>query len=198
MRSAGIGAVLILAAAISAHPATAVVDATRSSKDPILVGNSSGDPMGSGYHVVLRDVGNIPLAGENVILRFAASPVRPYQQQESSPYGTFVDCTALTLTRITNGQGEAVFHPRIAGFENDRTVEVRGNGVLLGRILVRSTDLDANGTTDLRDLNAFRQRFLFDRTAPETDFNLDGVTNAYDLELLRREVLTGATGTVCP
>jgi hypothetical protein len=198
MRSAGIGVVLILAAAISAYPAAAVVDATRSSHDPILVGNSSGEPIGSGYHVVLRDVGNIPLAGEYVILRFAASPVRPYQQQESGPYGTFVDCTALTLTRITNGQGEAVFHLRIAGFENDGTVEVRGNGVLLGHVLVRSTDLDGDGATDLRDLNAFRQRFESDRTAPETDFNQDGVTNGYDFDIFRAEFMRGAKGTVCP
>lgn len=49
-----------------------------------------------------------------------------------------------------------------------------------------------------RDLNAFRQRFVSDRTAAETDFNRDGVTNGFDLDLLRAEILRGAAGTPCP
>jgi hypothetical protein len=58
--------------------------------------------------------------------------------------------------------------------------------------------MDGDGRTDLRDLNAFRERFVFDPAPPETDFNLDGVTNGYDLAILRAEILRRTTGTPCP
>jgi hypothetical protein len=185
----------LLALLIRVSPAGAVPDPTKSKTDPILVGNSSGADMGNGFNVVVRDIGNIPLPGRNVTLIFFTNNARPDQVQES---GTSVDCTSKILGRITDSQGQVVFHAEIAGYDNALTVQVRASGVLLNTVVVRSTDIDGNGATDLRDLNAFRERFVMDRTAPETDFNHDGVTNGYDFDLLREEFVRGARNAVCP
>jgi len=170
-------------------------DPTKSSYDHILVGNSSASDMGNGFKVIVRDVGNIPLAGKTVSILFTGSGAHADVEQEA---GTTSSCTAASLSRISNGDGEVVFHAGVAGFDNGHVVQVRGQGVLLGTIQVRSTDIDGNGATDLRDLNAFRERFVMDRAAPETDFNQDGVTNGYDFELLRAEFVRGLRNMVCP
>lgn len=172
----------------------AVPDPTKSRGDSILVGNSSGRDMGNAFHVTVRDVSNNPLPGKFVFFHFVGT-ARPCVQQEQ---GSTVDCGALTLTRISDGVGEVVFHARIAGFDDGNVAEVRMSGVLLKRIPVRSTDLDGDGTTDLRDLNLFRQRFLFDHGAPETDFDLNGITNGFDLDRMREEIVFPTHGTVCP
>jgi hypothetical protein len=189
-----LAAALILAALV--HPcAAALPNPGLSHCDPILVGNSSGHDMGNTYHVVVRDVATVPVTGRPVAIWFQGASARPDVTQEA---GSTTDCTALTITRMPDATGTATFHASFAGFDNTKTVRILAGGVLLALIPVRSTDLDGNGTTDLNDLNAFRQRFLFDRTAPETDFDQNGVTNGYDFNLFRVEFLAGVTNTVCP
>lgn len=183
-------------AALASPPVPAhakVADPTKSSHDPILVGNSSGASL-AGYHVTVRDVGNIPLPGCTVTVILATSSARPYATQEA---GTTTDCPTRTIARITDGDGSVVFHPRIAGYDNN-LVQVRANGVLLGSTLIRSTDIDGNGATDLEDLYLFRQRFLLDPAASETDFNMDGRTDLPDMDMFRQEYLRNVRGTPCP
>jgi len=170
-----------------------IADPSKCRHDLVLVGNSSGDSL-AGYHVTVRDVGNIPLPGCTVAVILASSSASPDGTQET---GTTTDCPTRTISRITDLDGSVVFHARIAGYDNN-LVQVRANGVLLGTTVVRSTDIDGNGTTDIRDLNLFRQRFLFDRTAPETDFNQDGKTDLYDLDVMRQEILRNARAVPCP
>ena len=172
-----------------------IADPTKSSHEASLVGDSSGKPVGDGYRATVRDISNLPLPGCIVSVIFANGTARPCSEQES---GTTVDCTRESIWRITDGNGSVVFYHRVAGFDNSGIVEVRANGVLLGRTLVRSTDLDGNGTTDIRDLNQFRQRFLFDHLAPETDFDENGLTNSFDLNRLREEILLRARAMPCP
>lgn len=188
-------AVLALLLLWSANAAADVPQPTQSHADSVLVGNSSGNDMGNAYHVIVRNVGHLPIPNLPVAVRFVGSVSRPVVQQEP---GTTVDCTALTMTRITGPDGSVTFHARVAGFDNGYAVQVRANGVLLTSILVRSTDLDGNGATDLQDLNAFRERYLFNPSAPETDFNRDGTTNIRDFVLLRDEYVRNVKGTVCP
>src|SRR5262249_26091429 len=138
-------------------------DPTKSTIDPILVGNSSGADMGNAFHVVCRDVGNIPQAGQTVTVRFLGTSARPYTHQNT---GRTTNCTAETIAGISNGKGQVVFLGRLGGFEDQGIDEVRSNGVLLGHVLVRSTDLDGNGATDLADINAFRERFVGNAAAP--------------------------------
>lgn len=183
-------------AVLAGHPVPAhakVADPSKCSHDPVLVGNTSGTSLG-GYHVTVRDVGNVPLPGCTVTINFATGAARPYDTQEA---GTTTDCPNGTIARITDGDGSVVFHARIAGYDNI-AVQVRANGVLIGSTLIRSTDIDGNGVTDLGDLSRFRQRFLFDTAASETDFNLDGRTDLSDLDMLRQEYLKNARGTPCP
>jgi hypothetical protein len=75
---------------------------------------------------------------------------------------------------------------------------VRANGVLFGYIEARSTDLDGDGKTDLRDLNVFREGFVHGTTASDMDLNHDGATNGYDFALFRAEFMRGAQNSVCP
>jgi hypothetical protein len=170
-----------------------IADPTKCSHDLVLVGNSSGVSL-SGYHVTVRDVGNIPLPGCTVAVILTSSSASPDGTQET---GTTTDCPTRTISRITDLDGSVVFHARIAGYDNN-LVQVRANGVLLGTTVVRSTDIDGNGTTDIRDLNLFRQRYLFNPTAPETDFNQDGRTDLYDLDVMRQEILRNARESPCP
>ena len=171
------------------------IDPTKSSIDHVLVGTSSGADIGNGFRVVTRDVGNIAVAGVSVAIRFLTSGARSDAQQEA---GSTASCPNETITRVTGFDGETIFHVAAGGYDNGQIVEVRGNGFLIGHVQVRSTDINADGVTDLRDLNAFRERFVSDRSAPETDFNLDGVTNGYDFALLRAEFVRGVRNTVCP
>jgi hypothetical protein len=187
---------LVVLAMLAGHPAAVrakIADPSKCTHDLVVVGNSSGASLG-GYHVTVRDVGNIPLPGCTVTINLSSSSASPYDTQEG---GTTTDCPTRTISRVTDGDGSVVFHARIAGYDNN-VVQIRANGVLLGTTVVRSTDIDGNGTTDIRDLNLFRQRFLFDRTASETDFNMDGKTDLADLEVMRQEILRNARGVPCP
>ena len=192
MKSLLFAALLLFA---SERALAAVPDPTKSKCDPILIGNSSGQSQGNTFHATVRDVGNIPLAGKTVTIRFLTSPAKPYVTQNA---GLTADCAAHTLSAISDGNGEADFNARLGGFDNSSAVEVRANGVLFGHVLVRSTDLDGDGATTLSDINAFRERFLHDAAAPETDYNHDGTTNIRDFALLRDEYVRNVRGTLCP
>src|SRR5262249_18877817 len=56
--------------------------------------------------------------------------------------------------------------------------------------LVRSTDLNHDGVTDLYDLRDFRVYYLHHPRTPETDLNGDGATDLRDFALLQA-VCTG-------
>jgi hypothetical protein len=186
---------VLLALVVGTSAARACVpDPTKSTYGHILVGSSSGLSANQ-YEVVTRDVGNVPLAGVTVTIYLAGSGARADLEQEP---GTTVNCAAGTLSRVTDGNGVAVFHARIAGYDDGSTVQVRANGMLFGSIQVRSTDLNGDGVTDLRDVNAFREEFVLQHGGPETDFNLDGVTNGYDFGVLRTEFVNSSHNSVCP
>jgi len=183
-----------LTLACGAQSARACIsDPTKSAYDRILVGSSSGSASDE-FKVVAHDVGNVPLAGDTVPLTLLGSAAHADLEQEP---GTTVNCAAGTLSRVTDMNGEVVFHARIAGYDDGSMVQVRANGVLFGSIPVRSTDLNGDGATDLRDVEAFRDRFVHATAAPETDFNHDGVTNGYDFEILRAEFVRRSGSTVC-
>jgi len=186
---------LVAVVAVAAGPVSASPpDPLKSSCDPILVGNSSGDDRGNAFVVYARwPSGNPYLSPVVYSLNFVSPGAHPYASPEP---GMTVDCAAGTISQ-TNSTGQAVFHARFGGFDNLYGVQVRIDGMLLKTIPARSTDMDGNGATDLRDVEAFRERFVHDTTAPETDFNHDGVTNGYDFEILRAEFVRRSGSTVC-
>lgn len=70
---------------------------------------------------------------------------------------------------------------------------------MLTAVPVRSTDTNADGSTDLADLNWFRNFYLnFPYAGGPADFDPDGVRNIGDLQVFRSEYFSGARGTPCP
>jgi len=182
---------IALALATSAHAGT--LAPPKCSIDPILVGTSSGAAEAPGYRVVIRDIAGNVVAHVSVDLEFP-SGLALYTTQSA---GATATCATRTIRMVTDAQGTVVFRARFGGFANAPSIRALGDGMLLGTVPARATDLNADGTTDLRDLNEFRQRFFFDRAAHETDFNLDGVTDAFDLTYLRRDIMSGVSSTIC-
>ena len=176
--------------------AAAAVPSPSSSRVPaVVVGNIGGAPIGAGFIVVVRKMSNDPVPGADVQLIFPATGPRPLLEQET---GTTMNCATRTMSRLADGNGIAVFHPRIAGFANLPAVDVRADGLLLRSVSARSTDLDGDGTVSLLDFHRFAQNFLRAPAAPETDYDQNGRTDAWDFDLFRREFVARARGVACP
>lgn len=143
--------------------------------DPVAVGTNTGTatpqaPGTPGFDVVVKDVTNGPLAGVTVTLNYAVSAMKVYQTQNA---GTTVNCPAKSISRVTNGAGAVVFAPRSGKFNNANTVEVSANGVVLGSVKGRSTDIDGlGGQTALGDFALFS--IAFGNINQETDFDVSG------------------------
>lgn len=180
---------------VVASPARAgVPDPRASTLEADIIGSSSGAAVGDGFRVTIRDVGSNPLAGKRVELIFPVG-VRPYAEQVG---GATADCGTRTISKATNGFGVAILQPRFGGYANTASVQVISEGVLLRELPARSTDLDANGRTDLGDLNHFRQNFLLGTAGLETDYDESGATDLMDFNLFRAIFVNDVPGTVCP
>jgi hypothetical protein len=130
-----------------------VPDPRFSTLDAVVVGDVSGNAIGgspAGFDVTVRDVNNAPLSGRTVTLNFAASGMKVISTQNA---GTTVNCAAKSISRVTNGSGAVNFAARVAKFNNSNTVEVSADGVVLGNVKGRSTDIDGiDAKTGLGDL----------------------------------------------
>jgi len=186
-------------AVVASVASAGVPDPRFSTIDPVVVGNASGTAIGGspvGFDVTVRDVSNAPLAGVTVSLAFSTAGMKVFSTQNA---GTTVNCPAKTISRVTNGSGQVNFAARVAKFNNANTVEVSANGVVLGNVKGRSTDIDgSDGKTGLGDLVAFSINFLSNPSAQETDFDLNGNTGLGDLVIFSSEFLTGPTLAYCP
>jgi len=186
-------------AVVASVASAGVPDPRFSTLDAVVVGNVSGTAIGgapAGFDVTVRDVNNAPLSGRTVTLNFAASGMKVYSTQNA---GTTVNCPAKSISRVTNGSGAVNFGARIGKFNNSNTVEVSADGVVLGNVKGRSTDIDGiDGKTGLGDLGLLATNLLTNPAAQQTDFDLNGSTGLADLGLFASEVLTGPTLTYCP
>jgi len=184
-----------IAFALSLFVATAhagVPDPTRSSSENVIVGDSNGLQVLDGYRVTVRDIANVPLANSHVTLTFAGT-VRPYTVQVAPAV-----VTCPTIMKMTDAAGNVVFQPRFGGFANANAVQVRADGVLLNTVLARSTDLNADGKTDVTDLVLFRQNYLFAPASQETDYDETGLTDLGDLAIFRSVYFFDVPGVTCP
>jgi hypothetical protein len=146
--------------------------------------------------VIVRDVSNAPLAGVTVTLSFSTAAMKVFSTQNA---GTTVNCPAKSISRVTNGAGVVNFASRVAKYNNANTVEVSANGVVLGNVKGRSTDIDGtDGKTGLGDFVLFSSNFLATPSAQETDFDLNGNTGLGDFVLFSSEFNTGPTLAYCP
>jgi hypothetical protein len=144
--------------------------------------------------VVVRDVSNAPLSGVTVTLNYSTSGMKVYSTQNA---GTTVNCPAKSISRVTNGAGAVVFGPRTGKFNNSNTVEVSANGVVLGNVKGRSTDIDGSGgQTALGDFSLFSS--AYGTVNAETDFDVSGgVTGLGDFSIFSAEY-AGLILTYCP
>ncbi len=187
---------LFLPAALASPASPGPVDPSMSSVDPVLVGDASGNAIGKGFEVVARHLDGVPAdPGTVITLVFVGTGVAPYTAQAG---GTTVDCIARTISKVVDSDGRAVFFPRMGGFNDGDAVKVLAGLMLLRYVPARSTDLNADGATDLADAQLFRAGFMANPPAAETDFNADGVTDLRDLAILRSELESGAKGSLCP
>jgi len=186
-------------AVVASVASAGVPDPRFSTIDPAAVGTNSGTatPQAAatpGFDVIVRDVSNAPLAGVTVTLNYAVSGMKVYQTQNA---GTTVNCPAKSISRVTNGAGQVTFGPRTGKFNNANTVEVSANGVVLGNVKGRSTDIDGiGGQTALGDFALFSS--AFGTVNQETDFDVSGgVTGLGDFGIFSTE-FSGVTLTYCP
>jgi hypothetical protein len=186
-------------AVVASVASAGVPDPRFSTIDPVVVGNVSGTAMGgapAGFDVIVRDVSNAPLAGVTVTLSFSTAAMKVFSTQNA---GTTVNCPAKSISRVTNGAGVVNFASRVAKYNNANTVEVSANGVVLGNVKGRSTDIDGtDGKTGLGDFVLFSSNFLATPSAQETDFDLNGNTGLGDFVLFSSEFNTGPTLAYCP
>jgi hypothetical protein len=186
-------------AVVASVASAGVPDPRFSTLDAVAVGTNSGVLTSQvaatpGFDVVVRDVNNATLSGRTVTLNYAASGMKVYSTQDA---GTTVNCAAKSISRITNGSGAVVFGPRTAKFTNSNTVEVSADGVVLGNVKGRSTDIDGNlGQTALGDFSAFSAAYGL--VNPETDYDVSGgVTALGDFSIFSAEY-AGLIGSYCP
>jgi hypothetical protein len=132
------------------------------------------------FVVTLRDEEGVPIVGKNVVLDFAqAEGVRLARAQEA---GTLLQCAMRTLTRPTNEEGQAIFHPYFGGYQADAAVRVWVDGTIVGQAEARSADIDASRGVGASDLSLWMD--LSGRSSPEADFDLSGMPGGNDLALL--------------
>jgi len=186
-------------AVVASVASAGVPDPRFSTIDPAAVGTNTGaatpqSPGTPGYDVIVRDVSNAPLAGVTVTLNYAVAGMKVYQTQNA---GTTVNCPAKSISRVTNGAGQVTFGPRTGKFNNANTVEVSANGVVLGNVKGRSTDIDGlGGQTALGDFALFSS--AFGTNNQETDFDVSGgVTGLGDFGIFSSE-FAGPVLTYCP
>jgi hypothetical protein len=186
-------------AVVASVASAGVPDPRFSTIDPVAVGTNSGTattqvPGTPGYDVVVRDVSNAPLPGVTVTLNYSTSGMKVYSTQNA---GTTVNCPAKSISRVTNGAGAVNFGPRTGKFNNANTVEVSANGVVLGNVKGRSTDIDGlAGQTAIGDFSIFAA--AFGTVNQETDFDVSGgTTGVGDFSIFASE-FAGAILTYCP
>jgi len=191
-----------------------VPDPRTSSVETVIIANGSGNMYaasvtsshpGVGFEVTVRDVNNTALVGRTVVLDFSATSIKLNGPNGAVYNGTTVNCVAKTLSKATNGSGQAIFGAKAALFVNANSVEVSADGVVLANVQARSTDIDGassvSGNTNSADLNLFRQQlFAAQPAAAQTNFDIsaDGFTNSADLNIFRNELFSGAVAPYCP
>jgi len=207
--AAGIAVVASVASAGVPDPAFSTIGQVAVGTNRGVLTDEPSDVNGPGFNVTVRDVTNAPLNGVLVTLNYGTSGMKLYTPQDA---GTTLGVSGCTISRTTDIAGKVVFGPRTTKFTNVPNVEVSANGVVLGNVRARSTDIDGstappNGlSTSLTDLGIFSVAYLLNPSTIQTDYNntLDagGQTGLGDLSIFSAEYLlaptNGATHSFCP
>jgi hypothetical protein len=188
---------LALASCLGASVADAKIACPQLCSLPTRVVGSASGGVGE-VRATLHDVADVPLPYQPFTLDFSQTSFRLFATQDP---GVTVDCAERTITGMTNGYGEVVFHARFAGSDPSPALLLSSDGVNLGRVVGRSTDLDGQGGgTGLPDFAAFAAGFA--STVPNVSLNFDGsasdVPDLVDFALFARELAAAARVPYCP
>jgi len=192
------GLALLATSAVAGVPSPAnsnvddvLVGGTGGSANPLKGGGFGTAVVSVGFTVEVKDIGGTPISGANVTINFSTANGNSGLSVAANPYnaqndGSSVDCGTKTISKTTDGLGKAVFQPLFEGAENDASIEVRANGVLLKLIVARSTDTNGNGLTGVEDLAVY-QANLYGPMGAEVDWN-PGTLGVDDLAILQSEI----------
>lgn len=168
--------------------------------EPVIIGTVSGNitTASNEYRTRMLDVNQSPHVQQLVSLDFSNTSIRLFGAQNS---GITVNCAARTLSRLTDGQGYAIFVPRFAGFENSNRVAVYHEGVLLALVKARSFDIDAlDQVVGLNDFSLFAAAFAAIQPHPQTNYNesFSEVPDLGDFQNFVDQFARAAYGAYCP
>jgi hypothetical protein len=185
-------------AVVASVASAGVPDPRFSVIDPIGVGDNTGiarpGNVGAGFDVAVKDVNSALVPNALVTLNFSASGVKAYSAASQPAYTLNVVNQTVSRTAVP---GTVVFALKTAKYTNSNTVEVSANGVVLGDVKWRSTDILGSGTTGLADFSYFSQRYVGLVSAPECNFDLSvgDVPGLGDFSIFSAEYLSLASGT---
>jgi len=126
------------------------------------------------FTVVVRDLGNIPIAGSTVVLDLSGCPAASICPYAFPAYTT--DLAARTLTLSTDASGTATFPAHVGGIGPAGCAKVFADGILLRSYALASPDQDGNGFTvnlyDTGDVPPFTAKL--GTADPTADLDCDG------------------------
>jgi len=191
----GMSGFLLSVPALALAEPISLPDAAHSFVEPVLVASSSGQVIGDGFRVIVRDQNGLAMPGVTVDVVFPVAGPHAYTTQ---PPPMMAYCSTHLIRATAGVDGSVEFHPRAGGFANTPVVTVKANGIALGQAAVRSTDMDADGDTDIHDFSIFRADFLGGASPPEADFDEVGGVGIGDFYVFRTIFLNDVPGTICP
>jgi hypothetical protein len=159
-------------------------------------GNSSHDqcfvvcPLGDiTYHVTVRDVANIPVAGSNVTLDFSHCA---FVHCPVQPGSIIVNDAAKTMSSIANGSGVASFPLAMGGCCD--SVVISADGVPLAKVSMASTDPNADLVVNGADLIVMNSLVGTANTC--ADLDCSGSVNLADVAIEYTHIGHSCTGVV--
>jgi hypothetical protein len=155
-------------ALLSAPSANANVPSPPNSQvDPCLVICPAGDFT---FHVVVRDIANVPIAGATVVINLCNCP---------SVHLCSGPCDVLVST---DAAGNASFQIKGGGLCPGGTASVTADGVLLATRTVASPDQDGDLSVTSADIAIISGKLLLPYD-PGADLNCDGLVNSTDVAI---------------
>jgi len=176
------------------------VDPSFCSYDAVVAGTSTGAGVQGaghsyvGYKVVVRDTQNQPIFGVDVHLTVTNNAIRLYTTQAGN---TALTCASHDLMVYTDQFGVAIFTPAMGGSASSGFTLSAGGTTIHTGLPGRSTDMDADGKTDLSDFVLFTAAFNSGTNPPEADFNNDGSVGLADFSIFSGQYATGPH-SLCP
>lgn len=167
------------------------------------VGTQGGVPdrAAGQFTIIIRDLVNNPTSGASVVLDLSGLPDVVLCSDQADPDVT-TSCTAHTVRKFTNAQGQVVF--TLVGAStgtNDAqglgSAKIYANGVLVRDVAVSTFDLDGAGGVSANDLSIWLADFASGVPHPRSDYDGSGSVGAGDLSEWLGVLGAGTSSSSC-